>query len=67
MENDNQPTQTNCSNLSGGETSEVPPSSAQNNAVKKTALKKTGKKLKSKKKHKYAWLTWGIGVLFSVF
>lgn len=29
--------------------------------------KSTGKSLKSKKKHPYAWLTWGISVLFISF
>lgn len=67
MDNDNQPNQTNCSNLSGGDSAEVPPSSTQTKADKKTALKKTGKKLKNKKKHKYAWLIWGISVLFLSF
>lgn len=66
MDNDYQPTQTNCGNLSGGETAEVPPSSVQEKADK-AAAKQVKKKQKSKKKHKYAWLTWGIGVLFLSF
>lgn len=66
MDNDNQPTQSNCNGVTGGDTAEVPPSSEQLK-TEKAASKKTKKKQKNKKKHKYAWLIWGISVLFLSF
>lgn len=66
MDNDNQPTQTNCNGITSGDTAEVPPSSEQLKA-EKLAAKKAKKKQKSKKKHKYAWLVWGISVLILSF
>jgi len=61
MDND---IQNNNENLTEGEAAEAPPSEEQ---AQESADNKAKKRPKSKKKHKYAWLVWGITVLFLSF